>query len=767
MKKLLILSLFSVVCVLSRGQIVFHEDFNSPSLGDSVITLFNGTHGFAENSRLGLFPGDYCDSAYIDVGDSIILETDAFSTVGLDTVYFIFKHICKVDYFDQAVLFASNDNGVTWHRLINEYKTHLLFPPGAPWHAQGAQFSAASYNSWYPADPTAVPQTNWWRREAFDLSAVIANVPQAKIRWVMIDDNFQGGNGHAGWYIDDIKVGFFQYLFNPQLSAIQVSPFCITPTTVSFSFHLPALGYTTSDSITVHLFFGDGKNMVLTMAAHQYGFTINSILHTYLLPGTFIPFVNITSNFGYSHSFSGAAVNIFSNCVSFTGRLYMDNNANCIYDSGDEPIRYRTVELWHNAVRIGYVLTDFLGIYVFHGAFPAGTNYDIKAEVLTASNLSFSCPASGVQSIVSGPTSIIADFAYTCSPGFDFTFYRADYMVRAAGGGRGFFNLGNHFCQQASSVFKHWFENKLSMSQTAPSYHFTLADTFYWNFNFMNLNTPQNVAVFTTPAVALTVGDSVDVYAEIEIVPGEINVNNNTFFRRVPVMAGFDPNDKSVFPEGNISPSQPLTYRIRFQNTGNDTAYNIFVLDTLSPLLDLNSLEILSASHPMSIDVVQSNVLKFNFYNILLPDSATNEPLSHGYILYTIKPLPGLPQGTVIENRAHIYFDWNPPITTNTTVSVIDTALAVSVQTVSSADHLFQLYPNPASEEITFSALSFSEEKYDYSISDALGKKVKSGKITSGHQTISLSSLANGVYYFRLGGMHSGISVKKIVVVRE
>jgi len=41
-------------------------------------------------------------------------------------------------------------------------------------------------------------------------------------------------------------------------------------------------------------------------------------------------------------------------------------------------------------------------------------------------------------------------------------------------------------------------------------------------------------------------------------------------------------------------------------------------------------------------------------------------------------------------------------------------------------------------------------------------------KIThSGRQTVSLQTLANGVYHFRLSGKQTGVSVKKMVVMRE
>ncbi|MEZ4949119.1 MAG: hypothetical protein R2784_07005 [Saprospiraceae bacterium] len=65
----------------------------------------------------------------------------------------------------------------------------------------------------------------------------------------------------------------------------------------------------------------------------------------------------------------------------------------------------------------------------------------------------------------------------------------------------------------------------------------------------------------------------------------------------------FDPNDKTGFPlgfgeENIIQSGVGLDYRIRFQNTGNDTAFKVVILDTLSNLYDFSSIQPGISSHP-------------------------------------------------------------------------------------------------------------------------------------------------------------------------
>ena len=129
------------------------------------------------------------------------------------------------------------------------------------------------------------------------------------------------------------------------------------------------------------------------------------------------------------------------------------------------------------------------------------------------------------------------------------------------------------------------------------------------------------------------------------------------------VIGSYDPNDKQAFPEGYaeqhfIEPNTSIEYKIRFQNTGTDTAFTVRVEDQLSPLLDLSSIEAGTSSHPYRLEVREGGWLVFHFENILLPDSTINEPASHGFVQFRVNQKEDNPLGTIIENTAEIYFDF-------------------------------------------------------------------------------------------------------------
>jgi len=149
----------------------------------------------------------------------------------------------------------------------------------------------------------------------------------------------------------------------------------------------------------------------------------------------------------------------------------------------------------------------------------------------------------------------------------------------------------------------------------------------------------------------------------------------------------YDPNDKSAIPVGAgaehyISASQDLEYKIRFQNTGTDTAFTVVIRDTITSELDMTSFEAGIGSHDYTLTIEQGNIIVFTFDNILLPDSTTNLVESNGFVEFKINQVDGNLPSTLIENTAAIYFDFNDPIITNTVFHTIERPVTFSMMSV-------------------------------------------------------------------------------------
>lgn len=129
-------------------------------------------------------------------------------------------------------------------------------------------------------------------------------------------------------------------------------------------------------------------------------------------------------------------------------------------------------------------------------------------------------------------------------------------------------------------------------------------------------------------------------------------------------------NDKRVIGDAVITPSEiaegaTVIYLIRFQNVSSDTVYQVIVRDTLDARLDLATFHMLDSSHPFQIVRDGSNIIRWYFNDISLPDSATGGPNSVGYVLFTVQPKPFLAPGQTILNRACFTFDQTFSICTN------------------------------------------------------------------------------------------------------
>lgn len=212
------------------------------------------------------------------------------------------------------------------------------------------------------------------------------------------------------------------------------------------------------------------------------------------------------------------------------------------------------------------------------------------------------------------------------------------------------------------------------------------------------------------------------------------------------VRNSFDPNDKTVLQGSQIilqQAQEELQYRIRFQNTGNAAAQFIRIVDQLHHTLDPTTFRIIDSSHPYMARITSYGEIEFMFDNINLPPEMYDEENSHGYIIYSIKPMSGLQIGDIIHgNSVAIYFDYNSPIYTNATETEIVTELSVN----SPNGNHFKVQPNPTRDKIYIQTHS-QTLLHRVQIYNLQGQKLLEQTLNNDSSaSIDLQSLANGVY---------------------
>jgi hypothetical protein len=284
-------------------------------------------------------------------------------------------------------------------------------------------------------------------------------------------------------------------------------------------------------------------------------------------------------------------------------------------------------------------------------------------------------------------------------------------------------------------------------------------DSVVWSLPAMLPFQTGSIIITVNVDLGLPIGTLINSRAHIEPYLTDDNPSCNNSNWEVYTTGSFDPNDiivnKTVLTTTQLSTAPWLEYIIRFQNTGNDTAFTVKILNSIDTnKLDISSIEFVNASHPVNINWInyQRN-MEFKFDNILLPDSNTNEPLSHGFVRYRIQPKTTLNAGDSITNFAAIYFDFNEPVITNTAKTII--VLPTGLPGTNTSPGKLLVFPNPAENKINISNIRLDNGKANLRLTDLYGKLLFETNLTTTITEISIDNLPAGVYFLQSGELRA------------
>ena len=669
MKKFLLALLSSLLFVNAHAQI-FHENFENP---DSVTYSSSGLGNWQQNNRLST-SGSSCDSTSIlSPGEYSSMTTISFSTIGYNSVYLYFNQICKLEFFDNGFLEVSIDSGISWFPLTDD-----MGGPGSNcnylglglFSLQGSRFQEASYGNWQPGNTTS-PDNSWWTREIFDLSSILSNVQNAKIRFTASDGNSTGGSGRAGWFIDDI--------FISDTLDFSLSPF--------------------KNRITGSLFVDLNSNQIFDNGEP-------------LIPGQPIgtltcpwySFSNTNGNYQFE-VYDTVTVTIIPNPYTYSSTYYTVSPAT------------------HTATFTGFQQTDSLNDFAFQ---PNG-NYDDMAIDIIANR----------------------QFLY---PGVNFTY---TLLYR---------NKGTTYQNPTIVLYPDTSINFIGAINPPPSS--VTSDSIVWNLtNIPPLFTSKIYISFSVDTLA-ALTSIFNSYCTILPLTGDFDQSNNMDTAYSGILGSYDPNAITVNLAEIETPQlinlPKLEYTIYFQNTGTDTARFVRINNIIPTELNMNTYELISTSHNVVLNYdTASRQMQYIFYNILLPDSTTNEDESHGYIHYSIRPQTSLIAGDSIRNTADIYFDFNTPVTTNTAITAI--VAPTSVTDIQENQEQLFVYPNPAKDELIVHYTSPDEKEMTLEIFNTFGQLMKTIHYSQsgiGTYNLDISDLPDGMFLIRDENAHKNISGK-------
>ena len=522
-----------------------------------------------------------------------------------------------------------------------------------------------------------------------------------------------------------------------------------------------------SSGLHVKTYFGDGTMIDSTVSIYfSHGF-----VHFYdnYLPGTYT--VKHVLLHGAMAVDSMTYVEHFTVCRNFPLQFYYDANANCMKDSGDvwvnQPV---TVEVDSNGISI-----DTISAITGMNYLARGNVGDVYTFRVIENPPAFypSCPYFGVvtDTIDSTEFPIPAKLiAMQCGSGSTYDLaINAVIPVTGVHDQWGNIYTNNYHCMPVDASVTLHYSPKYGggAGGTIPAATSMTGNTITWSLaSFSSASPPETMSysLWWNGITPLTIGDTVQSYFTITPTADDSDTLNNSQLIIDTVKAGCDPNAMWVTPTcvPTLDSSTLLQYTINFENTGNDTAHNIYVMDTLPANVDFNSMRLVLASNIMYTtkftDTFGHNIYKFDFPAINLLDSSHHGQCD-GAVIFTIKSLPGLSTGTTINNHAGIFFDVNPVVMTNTAV----TQMGGCIPTAANQLHnpaTPELYPNPATNTLR---IKTNGTGYDMAIiNDVMGRQMVTKSLTGPVTTVDVTTLPSGVYYVTLKG-ENGVNVQQFV----
>ncbi len=448
--------------------------------------------------------------------------------------------------------------------------------------------------------------------------------------------------------------------------------------------------------------------------------------------------------------FQGAAELTLGGIVR--GNIFADLDSNCTFNGADKPLDFSLIE-FDNGTDKSYTNSDINGNYEI--SVLAGTHNvtyylpEVKSSIAPCSTVKVTVATSSVTNNVNIPVhpskeknlgvNVNGVRGFLARQGFTET-------IVLKGGNYGYF-------KDSLILSLKYPSNVYFINSTITPYSNTGGELIYKLYN-VGFREQKTIHIgFSTSTSTIKVGDTIRYYAKVINSAGDSLMDNNydTLYQRV--VAAYDPNIKQSYPEGKVTSGlNKIKYQIHFQNTGNDTAFKVTVVDTITQKLGLRSLRVTGTSHPASysLRVENKQALIWEFNNIMLPDSHTNEKASHGFIAFEANLNGELAVGDSITNKAYIYFDYQEPIITNYASVLMVKPGSIHVFEPLQ-DKTLKLYPNPTSG-LLHVEIDQQFGPCNVLFFNSLGQMVHTQKVETDVATLDVSAFPKGMYFVNIEG---------------
>ena len=435
-----------------------------------------------------------------------------------------------------------------------------------------------------------------------------------------------------------------------------------------------------------------------------------------------------------------------------TGSVYWDQNSNGVRDGGEPGYPYASINAQPGNITYGVPASGDFNLPLPLDQYTLTASSD-NPYVLSISPASHDAPFVSTSDVDAGN-----DFGVVLQPDMQ------DLRVDLSGpwGRPGFESIGMITCENTgSTVLTATVTFQLDADQSwvssTPPPASVNGNTITWELADLGVGERVSILmyVYTDPGIAL--GTELLHTATIVPMASDETPEDNTAIHTDLVFGSFDPNDKRVEPAtlmpAEVQAGEEVVYTIRFQNTGTYQADRVIITDQLSEDLQWGTMRFVASSHACTWVLSDEGLLRFTFDPIMLPDSTTDEPNSHGFVKFAMKPMSDLMLGESVGNTANIYFDFNEPVITNEAVFTVEQSTGIAA----AAEGDVRLWPNPAEHVLYVEGAANTMIE----ITDVTGRILLRHHGAGDPCVVDVAGLAPGGYALRVKGRAAKPFVKR------
>ncbi len=466
-------------------------------------------------------------------------------------------------------------------------------------------------------------------------------------------------------------------------------------------------------------------------------------------------------------------------CTTLSGSVYEDLNGNGIRENNEKGVR--GVKVFALATRQS-TYTDFNGDYELSFTEDRTEKIGISVE-----DVSFSC-GGYYEATIPGKGVLYTIGTTTERDDLDFG------LSKQAGFESGLISLAVYGGNRAGQSFYSWMDFKSCGSNsetcTLRVEHDTLVSLVqasltphefgegYIEWHFQPGTMPQGYCMQMDWFVSRQAQLNANLHweASLECPPLEDPTpDNNLLIRDIVVISSnarraqescklYSVGSAGELPEVLPIDFQELSFVATFQNTLQDTVFELTIIDTLPEELRGETVTSPFSSHPHTFSVRDSSILIWKFTDIIIPSKEVDELNSNGFVQFNVNLKKDLPGGTELKNEMHIRLNNGFAETTNEVLHRLD--IASVKESILLEESIFTLYPNPSNDKVFLELNKTTLSSRLIRVTNVTGSVIYQNELTSNSATILTKYWTEGVYFVVILDQNGNrLGVKKLVKI--